>query len=341
MSSKQNNELPIQDSQSLNETDELVLRFNEEYKTSKSHVDGQNSIPEVICGALIEAETNSRLNNGDVRAIASINHGEKLLEIPDFYEGEELCRYLWDLMMDAGGQSVHFSFATNDERLSVIFLCHDAGYVATASISHEGDTVNIGDWQVSPMPLKSQGVGIVKECFASHRWIVFSTAIADGCLMLNCRDCGAMGTVDDPSSEEWSNAFHAPTTPYSWDDESRVSVRQQGPVYVKKATNSDSSGRIKPPSKRLTQQELVELTSLEELVIEASLDGRLFPLFLHSFQQNSGREVCGATKRLASQVEKLVAAGRCFTPAMMGIVIREYIRESGGLPPATDDRREC
>lgn len=341
MRSKQNYDSPIQGSNSRNEDDELVERFNEAYKTSKAHVDGQNSIPEVIRGALIEAETNSRLNSGDVCAVASINHGEKLLEIQDFYEGEELCRCLWDLMMDAGGQSVHFSFATNDERLSVIFLCHDAGYVATASISHEGETVNIGDWQVSAMSSETQEPSCNHNRSVGHRWIVFSTAIADGCLMLNCRDCGAMGTVDDPSSEEWKMAFHAPTTPYSWDDESRVSVRQQEPFYVTKESSSDSSGRITPPSKRLTLQELSELKTLDKIVIEASLDGHLFPLYLRSFAEDTGREFCGVAKRLASQVEKLVAAGRCFTPAMMGIVIREYIRESDGLPPATDDRMEC
>ncbi len=180
MNRKQNNALPIQDSISSNESDELVLRFNEEYKTSKSHVDGQNSIPEVIRVALIEAETNSRLNSGDVCAVASINHGEKLVELPDGIEGEELCRCMWDLMMNAGGQSVHFSFATNDERLSVIFLCHDAGYVATASISHEGETVNIGDWQVSAMSSETQEPSCNHNRSVGHRWIVFSTAIADG-----------------------------------------------------------------------------------------------------------------------------------------------------------------
>jgi hypothetical protein len=60
-----------------------------------------------------------------------------------------------------------------------------------------------------------------------HQWVVFSTALREGWLMLQCRTCGAHGTVDDPSKEEWSRAFHAPSAPYAWEDDSRVTLHPE------------------------------------------------------------------------------------------------------------------
>ena len=60
------------------------------------------------------------------------------------------------------------------------------------------------------------------ECDGDHRWIVYSTAVRDGCLELLCQRCGLFGSVDDPTKEEWSAAFYAPDAPYAWDDASRV-----------------------------------------------------------------------------------------------------------------------
>lgn len=66
----------------------------------------------------------------------------------------------------------------------------------------------------------------------NHEWVVFSTALQDVCLMLQCLNCGMHGTVDDPTKEEWREAFHAPSNPYRWRDNSRVTIRGQGAVYV-------------------------------------------------------------------------------------------------------------
>ena len=60
----------------------------------------------------------------------------------------------------------------------------------------------------------------------SHEWVVFSTALADVCLMLECAECGAFGTVDDPTKEEWAEAFQASEEPYGWEHNSRVTIRQ-------------------------------------------------------------------------------------------------------------------
>jgi hypothetical protein len=62
---------------------------------------------------------------------------------------------------------------------------------------------------------------------AHHQWVVFSCAYRERALMLHCVKCGVFGTVDDPSREEWSEAFHAPSHPYPWHDESRVTLRPE------------------------------------------------------------------------------------------------------------------
>jgi hypothetical protein len=63
---------------------------------------------------------------------------------------------------------------------------------------------------------------------ANHHWIVFSTALEQRALMLQCADCGAFGTVDDPSLEEWRAAYKAPSEPYQWHDAARVTIRKPG-----------------------------------------------------------------------------------------------------------------
>jgi hypothetical protein len=60
-----------------------------------------------------------------------------------------------------------------------------------------------------------------------HFWMVFSTALQEGWLMLQCAKCGAHGTVEDPSAEEWSKAFYAPSHPYAWRDKSRVMLHPE------------------------------------------------------------------------------------------------------------------
>jgi hypothetical protein len=67
---------------------------------------------------------------------------------------------------------------------------------------------------------------------------VFSTALKDVCLMLQCVECGAVGTVNDPTLEEWREAYHAPSTPYQWEENNRVEIIHEAgevPPYVEKA----------------------------------------------------------------------------------------------------------
>ena len=59
----------------------------------------------------------------------------------------------------------------------------------------------------------------------NHSWIVFSTAVATGQIMVECSVCKATGTVDTHTRAEWQAAFHAPSNPYRWDGgDDRITV---------------------------------------------------------------------------------------------------------------------
>jgi hypothetical protein len=52
--------------------------------------------------------------------------------------------------------------------------------------------------------------------------------------MLQCTRCGLHGTVDDPTREEWSKAYDAPSNPYPWTDVARITLhpeKQTPPDY--------------------------------------------------------------------------------------------------------------
>ena len=54
------------------------------------------------------------------------------------------------------------------------------------------------------------------------RWQVISTCLGTVELICECRDCGHPGVVSDPTDEEWSASFTAPSSPVPWPDASRV-----------------------------------------------------------------------------------------------------------------------
>lgn len=60
------------------------------------------------------------------------------------------------------------------------------------------------------------------EDACKHEWIVYSTALVPATIMLQCHLCGEHGGVLEHTAEEWALAYHAPSSPYRWADESRV-----------------------------------------------------------------------------------------------------------------------
>lgn len=58
----------------------------------------------------------------------------------------------------------------------------------------------------------------------AHDWWVYSTAIGNHVLLVECRKTGERGYVPDPTPEEWRQAFHAPSNPYRWTDQERIII---------------------------------------------------------------------------------------------------------------------
>ena len=159
-----------------------------------------------------------------------------------------------------------------------------------------------------------------------HEWVVYSTAMKECWLMLQCVECGAMATVDDPTKEEWGQAFHAPSRPYRWTEEGRVYVQHEPPCplhvvrTVKGATTCSCPPKAPGNEEReyecfpaeivkagepLTEEDVAELEELAELVRKSDVCSRVFPLFIRSYQDHTGHEPTGAVKRIAASIEKI------------------------------------
>jgi hypothetical protein len=52
--------------------------------------------------------------------------------------------------------------------------------------------------------------------------MVYSTAVADGVILVKNTVTGKRGCVANPTPEEWKQAFHAPSRPYPWSHPERV-----------------------------------------------------------------------------------------------------------------------
>jgi len=61
-----------------------------------------------------------------------------------------------------------------------------------------------------------------------HKWMVCSTAISERALIVECSECEATGTVNDPNAPEWAAAFYAPLRSYAWHDPARVVIDPEG-----------------------------------------------------------------------------------------------------------------
>ena len=126
--------------------------FVECLNATEEHLSNQPQIPNVMRTPILQAESNSRMNKGDVCTISSIDNGRMLSNVPDGFEGPDLCVFLWGRLMQAEGQSIHFAFATNDNGLCVIYMDQNEGYVARAPLSTVAETVSVGDWEITAMP---------------------------------------------------------------------------------------------------------------------------------------------------------------------------------------------
>lgn len=177
-----------------------------------------------------------------------------------------------------------------------------------------------------------------EECH-EHEWVVFSTALAQGWLMLQCVRCGRHGTVDDPSKKEWSDAYHAPSAPYRWADDGRVTRRDIGPLYVRASEHGgyerlwrEVIGKLDP----LGDDERAELLHLAGLVEgPADLDSGLFPLFVTNFELDTRVVPCPGVKRAADRIGRFHQRGVHLSPRQVAWALRCYANESPPAVPAT------
>jgi|SRR5579884_180584 len=190
------------------------------------------------------------------------------------------------------------------------------------------------------------------SCRSGHEWVVFSTALTDHCLLVQCVDCLDWGVVEDPTGEEWSEAFHAPSHPYRWQDAARVRVTGGGKPYVARSPGGkrcDCHARLGRPlpgeyervpgeiishSESLTPQERAELEELARFVATSDLCSTFYPLFLKGFEQHSGRRHTRAVHRIARRIEEIDGKGLHFSPGIVALVLREHSRSGGRATPA-------
>jgi hypothetical protein len=171
--------------------------------------------------------------------------------------------------------------------------------------------------------------------------------------MLQCVKCGLHATVDDPSKEEWSAAYHAPSKPYRWHDETRVVVHQELPTdrrYVQKKPPSAKkckcyaklgvpepgvyervwieATRPKPEVTAEARKELLDLAALADGADD--LCTTFFPLFVEGYQQATGGESSYAVRWFAKQIEKLRTMGVHCSSSVIATLLRklDHVREA-------------
>lgn len=189
-----------------------------------------------------------------------------------------------------------------------------------------------------------------------HEWVVFSTALADGWLMLQCVECGSHGVVESPTATEWSEAFYAPSRPYRWEDSSRVVIKF-GPCnrrYVARASQSvcecyTRRGIVRPeiyeriplevlgPSLTVRACERRELRDMIDVVQDGGLCSFLFSYFLRCAEADGFGNSSDAVKEVANRLEMIDRLGTHCSPDMVAKMLRifsspEYAtRHSKGL----------
>lgn len=177
------------------------------------------------------------------------------------------------------------------------------------------------------------------QCCEKHEWVVFSTALNEGWLMLQCIECGVHATVDDPTVEEWSKAFHAPSTPYRWHDEARITLRNHRATCVVRRQPGDPCGCIRqglvPPTgdyervldgapdrtQPLKEEERRQFELLSETALDVGLCSRCMAGFLVFLEDTSSFLPCAPLLRLANRIEQTDNRGLHMSPGVVSHIL--------------------
>lgn len=178
-----------------------------------------------------------------------------------------------------------------------------------------------------------------------HEWVVFSTALAERWLMLQCVRCHLHGTINEPSSDEWSTAFHAPSQPYRWIDSERVTIRGSGPVcVVPKSTEAEcecirqglvrepgayervADGILKPQA-GLGPIEREELASLAEFAAEGGMCSFVLPKFAAGMLEDAGIELSSTVQGLVDRIDQWDQRGLHMSPGVIALILRTWSQD--------------
>ncbi len=179
-------------------------------------------------------------------------------------------------------------------------------------------------------------------CIHGHEWVVYSTALMQGWLMLQCVECWAMGTIDTPTREEWSAAYYAPSRPYRWEDGTRVTLRGQAAPRVIRAVDGPRCDCPCHPSLPpgtayervpdgiwvhpggLSKEEKSELLQAAEFVAGKDLCSHIFPVFVRSFEDYTGQRYSKAMHTILDRIERWDTKGLHCSPSAVARIIREF-----------------
>jgi hypothetical protein len=174
-----------------------------------------------------------------------------------------------------------------------------------------------------------------------HEWVVFTTITDDEMIMVQCINCLTIGSVHSPSPDEFNEAFGAPSRPYRWEDETRVTEHhgEDRVPYVIRADNTSPICDCRPHERHLpylrcpgevlkepapmTPEEMADLSSLAGAVANSNTCGTVLAAFLRHCEDD-GHEPCGATKRIAAYMEQVSKKGMHFPPQVVAFVLRKY-----------------
>lgn len=178
-----------------------------------------------------------------------------------------------------------------------------------------------------------------------HEWAVFSTALTEGWLMLQCVRCYLHGTIDEPSSDEWSAAFYASSRPYRWIDSERVTIRGSGPICVipkspeagcdcirekfvrePEAYERVADGILKPQA-GLGPIEREELASLAELAVKGGMCSYVLPKFAEGMSQDAGIELTAAVRCLVDRIDQWDRKGLHMSPGVIALILRKWSQD--------------
>lgn len=185
------------------------------------------------------------------------------------------------------------------------------------------------------------------SCSDGHEWVVFSTNVSFGCMMLQCVRCGSHGTVDDPTEEEWSEAYYAPARPYLWGEDARVTTRR-GPEepFVIRATGGPGCecysrgmrpepgsydrfpAEIMGPLEGLTDEARDELRREADFVGMSDLCSLLYPHFVRCFEEDTGHRHSDVLHEVVRRIERIDSKGLHCSPGVVAEVLRGFASQA-------------